>query len=176
MGFVWTGGTLTAYRTPGVAYINKHHAPICNAMQLIARTICAALRPLESIVVVITSSSSTTTTSTSELAMGKRKSRTSKLTAKPKKQLETDFTCPFCSHPGSVQCDIFLKERRPFAVASCSICTESYATKAHALTEPIDVYSEWIDSCREANKGVVAPRPDLDGEAKRRRKTQDDGS
>ncbi|PWZ04428.1 Transcription elongation factor 1 [Zea mays] len=108
--------------------------------------------------------------------MGKRKSRTSKLTAKPKKQLETDFTCPFCSHPGSVQCDIFLKERRPFAVASCSICTESYATKAHALTEPIDVYSEWIDSCREANKGVVAPRPDLDGEAKRRRKTQDDGS
>uniref|UniRef100_A0A804R0D3 Transcription elongation factor 1 homolog n=1 Tax=Zea mays TaxID=4577 RepID=A0A804R0D3_MAIZE len=104
--------------------------------------------------------------------MGKRKSRTSKLTAKPKKQLETDFTCPFCSHPGSVQCNIFLKERRPFAVASCNICTESYATKAHALTEPIDVYSEWIDSCREANKGVVAPRPDLDGEAKRR-KTQD---
>ena len=108
--------------------------------------------------------------------MGKRKSRTSKLTAKPKKQLETDFTCPFCSHPGSVQCDIFLKERRPFAVASCSICTESYATKAHALTEPIDVYSEWIDSCREANEGVVAPQPHLDGEAKRRRKTQDDGS
>uniref|UniRef100_A0A804Q584 Transcription elongation factor 1 homolog n=1 Tax=Zea mays TaxID=4577 RepID=A0A804Q584_MAIZE len=53
---------------------------------------------------------------------------------------------------------------------------ESYATKAHALTEPIDVYSEWIDSCREANEGVVAPQPHLDGEAKRRRKTQDDGS
>ncbi|PWZ12552.1 Transcription elongation factor 1 [Zea mays] len=110
--------------------------------------------------------------------MGKRKSR---MTAKPKQlapKLETDFTCPFCSHPGSVQCGIFLKERRPFAVASCSICKESYATKAHALTEPIDVYSEWIDSCREANEGVVAPQPHgphLDGEAKRR-KTQDDGS
>ena len=99
--------------------------------------------------------------------MGKRKSRTSKLMAEPKKapKLDTDFTCPFCNHPGAVQCDIFFKARRPFAVASCSVCKETYATKANALTEPIDVYSEWIDSCEEANEGVVVRRPRL-GEAR----------
>jgi transcription elongation factor Elf1 len=100
--------------------------------------------------------------------MGKRKSRTSKLMAEPPKKkpkLDTDFTCPFCNHPGTVQCDIFLRARRPFAVASCSVCKETYATKANALTEPIDVYSEWIDSCEEANEGVVVRRPRL-GEAR----------
>jgi transcription elongation factor Elf1 len=73
--------------------------------------------------------------------MGKRKSRTSKLMAEPKKvpKLDTSFTCPFCNHPGAVQCDILLKERPPFAVASCSVCKEAYDTVAHALKEPIDV-------------------------------------
>jgi hypothetical protein len=29
----------------------------------------------------------------------------------PKKvpKLDTDFTCPFCNHPGAVQCNIFLR-------------------------------------------------------------------
>ncbi|EER87924.1 transcription elongation factor 1 homolog [Sorghum bicolor] len=95
--------------------------------------------------------------------MGKRKSRTSKLMAEPKKapKLDTDFTCPFCNHRRAVQCCIFLKERHPFAVVSCVVCKETYATKANALTEPIDVYSEWIDSCEEANEGVVVRRPRL---------------
>jgi len=98
--------------------------------------------------------------------MGKRKSRTSKLMAEPKKapKLDTDFTCPFCNHPaGAVQCSISLKARPPFAVVSCSVCKEAYATdEAHELTEPIDVYSDWIVSCEEANQGVVVRRPRLD--------------
>jgi transcription elongation factor Elf1 len=99
--------------------------------------------------------------------MGKRKSRTSKLMAEPKKKpkLDTDFTCPFCNHPRAVQCRIFLKGRRPFAVASCSVCKEAFYTVAHELTEPIDVYSEWIDSCEEANEGVAVRPPRL-GEAR----------
>jgi transcription elongation factor Elf1 len=94
--------------------------------------------------------------------MGKRKSRTSKLMAEPKKapKLDTDFTCPFCNHPGAVQCNIFLRARRLFSAAPCSVCKETY-TKANALTEPIEVYSEWIDSCEEANEGVVVRRPRL---------------
>jgi transcription elongation factor Elf1 len=36
---------------------------------------------------------------------------------------------------------------------------------AHELTEPIDVYSEWIDSCEEANEGVAVRPPRL-GEAR----------
>jgi transcription elongation factor Elf1 len=46
---------------------------------------------------------------------------------------------------GSVECTIDLKHR--LAEAVCGICKEAYSTSAHALTEPIDVYSEWIDAC-----------------------------
>jgi transcription elongation factor Elf1 len=59
------------------------------------------------------------------------------------------FDCPFCNHTGSVECTIDLKHR--LAEAVCGICKEAYSTSAHALTEPIDVYSEWIDACEQAN-------------------------
>ena len=88
--------------------------------------------------------------------MGKRKSR--KPVAAPKKppKLDTEFACPFCGHPDAVGCLIVLK--RGFARASCRICQESYATRANALTEPVDVYSEWIDACVDVNEGVAGRR------------------
>ncbi|CAN6165001.1 unnamed protein product [Urochloa humidicola] len=60
--------------------------------------------------------------------MGKRKSRSSKLAAQPKKapKLEKVFTCPFCNHPESVKCRIHLKYG--YAEALCLICDESYCT------------------------------------------------
>ncbi|RCV31976.1 hypothetical protein SETIT_6G221300v2 [Setaria italica] len=91
--------------------------------------------------------------------MGKRKSRSSKVAAQPKKapKLEKVFTCPFCNHPESaVACRIDLKDR--IAEASCRICSETYFTSANALTEPVDIYSEWIDACELANEGVVDRR------------------
>ncbi|PAN25610.1 hypothetical protein PAHAL_4G313600 [Panicum hallii] len=81
--------------------------------------------------------------------MGKRKSRTSKSMAAPK--LGTEFTCPFCGHPDAVECRIHRKDR--FAEAR-----DSYGTSANALTEPVDVYSEWIDACVDANEGVAGRR------------------
>nr|BAX24972.1 hypothetical protein [Oryza minuta] len=44
-----------------------------------------------------------------------------------------------------------------------------YATTAHALTEPIDVYSEWIDECELANAAAVA---DADADDDGRRNTK----
>ncbi|KAL6898104.1 hypothetical protein ACP4OV_006700 [Aristida adscensionis] len=84
--------------------------------------------------------------------MGKRKSRMSKLASKPKKapKLDTAFTCPFCNHAGAVDCAIDLKDCVAFA--ECCICKAHYYTKAHALTEPIDVYHDWIDACERANE------------------------
>lgn len=35
--------------------------------------------------------------------------------------------------------------------ASCRICQESFSTTVTALTEPIDIYSEWIDECERVN-------------------------
>ncbi|TVU12498.1 hypothetical protein EJB05_46149, partial [Eragrostis curvula] len=86
--------------------------------------------------------------------MGKRKSRTSKMLAQPKKKpkLDTAFDCPFCNNTGSVECSIDLKHH--LAEAVCAVCKEAYSTSAHALTEPVDVYSEWIDACEQANEGV----------------------
>ncbi|KAL6606145.1 hypothetical protein ACP70R_041798 [Stipagrostis hirtigluma subsp. patula] len=99
--------------------------------------------------------------------MGKRKSRMSKLAAQPRKppKLETAFTCPFCNHAGAVECRIDLKYA--IAVASCFVCKEDYSTTAHALTEPIDVYGEWVDECVKANE-------DVDVRIKRRRGYGDD--
>ncbi|KAG2604386.1 transcription elongation factor 1 homolog [Panicum virgatum] len=90
--------------------------------------------------------------------MGKRKSRSSKSMVAPKKppKLDTEFACPFCGLPDAVGCLIDLKHR--FARASCRICQESYATRANALTVPVDVYSEWIDACVDANEGVAHRR------------------
>nr|XP_034601620.1 transcription elongation factor 1 homolog [Setaria viridis]TKW11361.1 hypothetical protein SEVIR_6G228500v2 [Setaria viridis] len=90
--------------------------------------------------------------------MGKRKSRSSKLAAQPKKapKLEKVFTCPFCNHPESVKCCIELKYG--YAEASCLICDESYCIVPDNLTAPTDVYHEWIDECERANQGVDVRR------------------
>lgn len=83
--------------------------------------------------------------------MGKRKSK-AKPAAKKKPKLDTAFDCPFCNHSGSVECSIDLNHR--IGRASCGTCKEEYSTLANALTEPVDVYSEWIDACELANEGV----------------------
>ena len=35
--------------------------------------------------------------------------------------------------------------------AVCRICQESFSMTVNALSEPIDVYSEWIDECERVN-------------------------
>lgn len=35
---------------------------------------------------------------------------------------------------------------------ACRACGVSYQAKIHALAEPVDVYSDWIDSAEEAQK------------------------
>ncbi|XP_037462037.1 transcription elongation factor 1 homolog [Triticum dicoccoides] len=82
--------------------------------------------------------------------MGKRKSTRGKTAPRKKaEKLDTSFCCPFCNHPNSIDCKIDLKHL--VAEASCNTCSESYSTTAHALTEPVDVYAEWIDECEKAN-------------------------
>lgn len=46
------------------------------------------------------------------------------------------------------------------AEASCWVCEASYSTGANALTEPVDVYFEWVDECEHvrANGGVGVRR------------------
>jgi transcription elongation factor Elf1 len=80
--------------------------------------------------------------------MGKRKS------AKPppkkgQEKLATVFSCPFCNHDNSVECTMDRKNH--IGEATCRICQEKFCTTIDALSEPIDLYSDWIDECERAN-------------------------
>ncbi|TKC41217.1 hypothetical protein EI555_010546 [Monodon monoceros] len=91
--------------------------------------------------------------------MGRRKS---KRKPPPKKKmtgtLETQFTCPFCNHEKS--CDVKMDRARNTGVISCTVCLEEFQTPITSaldlsgsdLSEPVDVYSDWIDACEAANQ------------------------
>ncbi|KAK9085433.1 hypothetical protein Sjap_025844 [Stephania japonica] len=81
--------------------------------------------------------------------MGKRKSMAKPLLKKPMNKLDTIFSCPFRNHGTSVECRIDMKNL--IGEAICGICQESYNTTVNALTEPINIYSEWIGECEQVN-------------------------
>ncbi|XP_076250261.1 transcription elongation factor 1 homolog isoform X2 [Rhynchophorus ferrugineus] len=58
--------------------------------------------------------------------------------------LDTQFTCPFCNHDKS-------DKGRSAAKIKCRICLEDFQTSINRLSEPVDVYNDWIDACEEAN-------------------------
>nr|CAD1842229.1 unnamed protein product [Ananas comosus var. bracteatus] len=84
-----------------------------------------------------------------KLNHGKRKSRAKPPPKKRMDKLDTVFCCPFCNHGSSVECRIDMKNL--IGEAACRICQESFSTTVTALTEPIDIYSEWIDECERVN-------------------------
>jgi transcription elongation factor Elf1 len=77
--------------------------------------------------------------------MGKRKAKAKPPPKKVKPKLDVTFTCPFCNAEESVQCD--LDKKTKIGRVKCNACSEEWANEIHALTEPIDVYSDWIDAC-----------------------------
>ncbi|KAL8460442.1 hypothetical protein ACS0TY_032109 [Phlomoides rotata] len=81
--------------------------------------------------------------------MGKRKSRAKPEQKKRDDKLDTVFSCPFCNHGTSVECRLDMKNMT--GEANCRICQESFSMPITALSEPIDIYSEWIDECERVN-------------------------
>lgn len=80
--------------------------------------------------------------------MGKAKSKRQA----PKKAvapLDTLFNCPFCNHEKS--CEVKMDRAKNVARIACRICSEEFTTTVNYLSEPIDVYSDWIDACEQAN-------------------------
>ncbi|RNA44061.1 transcription elongation factor 1 -like [Brachionus plicatilis] len=79
--------------------------------------------------------------------------RKSKRKAPPKRKmtqpLEKVFTCPFCNHEKS--CDVKMELDKNTAHIRCTVCSEDFQTVINYLTEPIDVYNEWIDACESVN-------------------------
>ena len=87
--------------------------------------------------------------------MGKRKAAKKAPTKKAKPKLDTTFTCPFCNAESAVETT--LDRKMKVGKVKCKMCREEWATTINALTEPIDIYSEWIDEC-EAE--AAAPNAD----------------
>lgn len=46
---------------------------------------------------------------------------------------------------------IFRDKGRNTARISCRVCSEDYQTVINFLSEPVDVYNDWIDACETAN-------------------------
>jgi len=83
--------------------------------------------------------------------MGKRKSKRKAPTkAKAVQPLDTQFNCPFCNHERS--CEVKLDRERNVGFISCRVCLEDFQTSINYLSEAIDVYSDWIDACEQANQ------------------------
>lgn len=80
---------------------------------------------------------------------GKRKSSK----PPPKKiapKIDTLFTCPFCNHDKAVIAKIDHLTQK--GLVQCTVCGQKYTNQITHLSEPIDVYSDWIDACAEINK------------------------
>eukprot|EP01006_Ploeotia_vitrea_P007354 TRINITY_DN16799_c0_g1_i1.p1 TRINITY_DN16799_c0_g1~~TRINITY_DN16799_c0_g1_i1.p1 ORF type:complete len:135 (+),score=22.36 TRINITY_DN16799_c0_g1_i1:53-457(+) len=93
---------------------------------------------------------------------GKRKTRK----APPKKEgkkLPSTFDCPFCDHVGAVSVKMMRTKNQ--AKLQCGVCACHFAVNISPLTEPVDVYHDWIDKAAEENAdgGKVAD-PDDDYE------------
>ncbi|RKP36010.1 hypothetical protein BJ085DRAFT_8302, partial [Dimargaris cristalligena] len=85
--------------------------------------------------------------------MGKRKS-SSKPQARRVVKLDTVFDCLFCNHEKSVV--VKMEKDSNIGHVSCTVCPASYQSPINTLSDPIDVYSDWIDACEKANKAAAA--------------------
>ncbi|KAJ3183607.1 hypothetical protein HDU85_002036 [Gaertneriomyces sp. JEL0708] len=81
--------------------------------------------------------------------MGKRKSAR-KPTKRVKEVLAKKFTCIYCSHEDAVTAKI--DQTNQVGHINCRACGVSYQTPVHALSEPVDIYSAWIDAAEDAQK------------------------
>ncbi|CCH58816.1 hypothetical protein TBLA_0A10380 [Henningerozyma blattae CBS 6284] len=97
--------------------------------------------------------------------MGKRKKSSRGPAKKVVLKLDTKFNCLFCNHEKSVSC--VLDKKMNLGSLNCKICGQSFQTRINALSQPVDIYSDWFDAVEEVNAGRAS---DSDG------RDSDDGS
>jgi len=79
--------------------------------------------------------------------MGRRKKAAKKIVQKKKYVVATVFKCIFCNHDGSVQCK--LNYNTLVGELSCRVCDAHFEMRIHTLSDPIDIFSEWLDKTQE---------------------------
>ena len=81
--------------------------------------------------------------------MGRRKSKRQAPTRRNMLVLDQIFDCPFCNHEKS--CDVNMDKERNTGRVQCTKCFEDFQAKINFLSEPVDVFNEWIDAREAAN-------------------------
>lgn len=89
--------------------------------------------------------------------MGKRKTA-AKPVKRIKQTLDITFTCLFCNHEKSVVCT--LDKKNSLGELHCKICGQSFQSAINPLSQPVDIYSDWIDACED-----LAEEADVNGDA-----------
>ncbi|KAJ2848598.1 hypothetical protein IWW36_003209 [Coemansia brasiliensis] len=91
--------------------------------------------------------------------MGKRKSARK---ARPKLKVKTDsvFQCLQCNHEGAVW--VRMDKARNVGILQCKVCSISFESGINHLSEPVDVYSDWVDACDRVNRGEPERADSLD--------------
>ena len=86
--------------------------------------------------------------------MGRRKKAAKPVTKKRVMTVAKTFKCLFCNHDEAVSCNLNFKSMTGELV--CRICDAKYQTSINNLTDPIDVFSEWLDTThdRQAKEGM----------------------
>uniref|UniRef100_A0A7S4IE92 Transcription elongation factor 1 homolog n=1 Tax=Prymnesium polylepis TaxID=72548 RepID=A0A7S4IE92_9EUKA len=84
------------------------------------------------------------------MAVGKRK-RAKPPPKKGKPKVATVFDCPFCGKTDA--CGVMMDFDHKVGSIACDSCGARHESRIHRLTEPIDVYAEWIDKCEAVNNG-----------------------
>lgn len=63
------------------------------------------------------------------------------------------FKCLFCNHEDSVVCSMDHVSKTGELV--CQICDAKFQTQIHSLTDPIDMFNEWLDETMEKQENEV---------------------
>lgn len=58
------------------------------------------------------------------------------------------YKCPFCTNDDVVECKMEYKTM--IGTLSCRLCGASYQMPIHSLSEPIDIFSKWLNDCEHA--------------------------
>mmetsp|Transcript_7214 Transcript_7214/g.7570 ORF Transcript_7214/g.7570 Transcript_7214/m.7570 type:complete len:86 (+) Transcript_7214:26-283(+) len=80
--------------------------------------------------------------------MGRRKKAQKKTIKKKRPTVPTSFKCCMCNHDDAVECDLDMKNK--VGNLNCRICGANFQAEITYLTEPIDLFCEWIDQAEAA--------------------------
>ena len=77
-----------------------------------------------------------------------------KLVVKKKKRtVPTVFKCLFCNHADAVT--VLMDSKTNIGDLKCEMCGANFQCVIHALSDPIDVYSEWFDETEAKQKETL---------------------